>query len=444
MGVDDIWRFCLQSKDQLWHYALYDFLISSDIHRKRLTRLDTPFIQNWFDYAAHVAPETNAMLYAEWLEAVQRYSDAAKTLYKLAILDSSMDSEFDLVKRIQILCKALTDAKASSNSELVEQISDRLDVAELQQVIVRILKSKCEADPELLGEYAQGLQVAQKKLISLSDLYRAFGEAQNMPEIQLLVLHCAGQGNAEIIEHLWRTSIDQCLHDDQGWKFDCGDAEACVSSIREKVLFLSRTFLTSRSSAQNIEGLRRTSNYIPLKTIILYLEQLTAQFNWYHTERSWVGDMFASISGYRIGGKCLFNNNVIDVDRNSCVDGKWISNAMISTKELLDVYHQIYNQRDPFWASQIEQPYYILFSICDLIHKIAVVPIRNNNNEGNLATLSTDEKSMMSHSLDLLSSYLIDLSSITSPNDMEKQTIANMKKLKSTIEFCGISSHNFV
>ena len=260
--VDDIWRFCLQSKDQLWHYALYDFLISSDIHRKRLTRLDTPFIQNWFDYAAHVAPETNAMLYAEWLEAVQRYSDAAKTLYKLAILDSSMDSEFDLVKRIQILCKALTDAKASSNSELVEQISDRLDVAELQQVIVRILKSKCEANPELLGEYAQGLQVAQQKLISLSDLYRAFGEAQNMPEIQLLVLHCAGQGNAEIIEHLWRTSIDQCLHDDQGWKFDCGDAEACVSAIREKVLFLSRTFLTSRSSAQNIESLRKTSNYI--------------------------------------------------------------------------------------------------------------------------------------------------------------------------------------
>jgi len=49
----------------------------------------------------------------------------------------------------------------------------------------------------------------------------------------------------------------------------------------------------------------------------------------------------------------------------------------------------------------------------------------------------------MSHSLDLLSNYLVELMSITSPNDLEKQTIQNMKKLKSTIEFCGVKGGGF-
>lgn len=57
--------------------------------------------------------------------------------------------------------------------------------------------------------------------------------------------------------------------------------------------------------------------------------------------------------------------------------------------------------------------------------------------------LSSDEQALMSHSLDLLSVYLVELSSITNPNDLEKQTISNMKKLKSTIEFCGIRSSGF-
>jgi len=87
--VENLWRFCLESKDQLWHYSLYDYLNNNLIHRSRLTRLDTPFIQNWFDYAAQEAPETNALLYAEWLESAERYSDASKILYKLATLDSA-------------------------------------------------------------------------------------------------------------------------------------------------------------------------------------------------------------------------------------------------------------------------------------------------------------------------------------------------------------------
>lgn len=285
--VENLWRFCLESKDQLWHYALYDYLNGNNTNRARLTRLDTPYIQNWFDYVSQESPENNALLYAEWLESSERYSDASKILYKLAILDQAnaiqptntadplKAEHFNLNFRIQLLSKSLADAKASSDSELVEKVTDRLDVAELQNTVVKLLKHKAESNPEIADDYVKGIQVAETKLISLSDLYQAFGESQNMPEVQLLVLHCAGQGDVDLIDHLWRLSIDNSLTDDQGnMRFDTGNPEICVNAIREKVLFLSRTFLTSRSTANNLESLRHSSKYIGLGEFLRKFDQV--------------------------------------------------------------------------------------------------------------------------------------------------------------------------
>ena len=50
--VEQMWRFSIESKDELWHYALYDYLNDNNEQRSRLGRLDTNFIQNWFDYSA--------------------------------------------------------------------------------------------------------------------------------------------------------------------------------------------------------------------------------------------------------------------------------------------------------------------------------------------------------------------------------------------------------
>merc|ERR1711881_519480 len=135
-----MWRFSLQSKDELWHYALYDYLNDNSQHRHRLGRLETPFVQNWFDYVATENPEKNALLYAKWLESAERYSDAAKILYRLATLgsatfiqpsdtaDADKADPHNLEFRIQLLSRSLVNAKASSDAELVQEVNDRLDV----------------------------------------------------------------------------------------------------------------------------------------------------------------------------------------------------------------------------------------------------------------------------------------------------------------------------
>merc|ERR1712113_960478 len=87
---------------------------------------------------------------------------------------------------------------------------------------------------------------------------------------------------------------------------------------------------------------------------------------------------------------------------------------------------------------------YMLRSITAPIQKICVGPLKTNNNsiQNNTArsqqVLNLDEKSIMSYSLDLICSYLVELQAVTMTSNDEKEIIQNLKKLKSTIEFCGI------
>ena len=109
---------------------------------------------------------------------------------------------------------------------------------------------------------------------------------------------------------------------------------------------------------------------------------------------------------------------------------------MITVKELLDVYHQIHTEKDPFWAEQAQQQFYILGSISYLIDKLVVSPMKLSNSSS--SSLSLDEKAIMSYSLDLICSYLVELQSVTLASVNEKEIIEQLKKLKSTIEFCGV------
>ena len=94
-------------------------------------------------------------------------------------------------------------------------------------------------------------------------------------------------------------------------------------------------------------------------------------------------------------------------------------------------------EKDSFWADQGHQQFYVLASITYLIDKLVVGPMKNNNHALN-SSLSLDEKAIMSYSLDLICSYLVELQSVTLASSNEKQITEQLKKLKSTIEFCGV------
>ena len=72
-----------------------------------------------------------------------------------------------------------------------------------------------------------------------------------------------------------------------------------------------------------------------------------------------------------------------------------------------------------------------------LIDKLVVGPMKTNSNSVN-SNLNLDEKAIMSYSLDLICSYLVELQSVTLASANEKEITEQLKKLKSTIEFCGV------
>lgn len=176
--VELLWKHSLNSKDPLWHYALYDYLNDKPSQRHRLTRLDTSYIQNWFDYVAESNPEKNALLYGQWLEGSERYADAAKILYRLSMLDSvefiervveadKTSVKHNLVFKIELLSRALVNAKASADPELVSEVSDRMDVAEVQQTVVKLLRQKAESNQENIEIYTEGIEMAERRLLQL-------------------------------------------------------------------------------------------------------------------------------------------------------------------------------------------------------------------------------------------------------------------------------------
>merc|ERR1712096_568491 len=138
--------------------------------------------------------------------------------------------------------------------------------------------------------------------------------------------------------------------------------------------------------------------------------------------QSWVAEMFVAISGYRIGGKCINQSSV------------WSGQAMITLKELLDVYHQIYTERDPFWQEQTEQPYYLLKSIEALIHT-AVLYDRTG-----AKAQKSEEQSIMSYCLDLICTYLVELQSQTALSDGQqtRDVIKSLNSVKLLLEQHGI------
>lgn len=97
-----------------------------------------------------------------------------------------------------------------------------------------------------------------------------------------------------------------------------------------------------------------------------------------------------------------------------------------------------YKERDPFWIDQVNQPFYMLASIESLIQTVIVQPIKKQ--QATSLKFSIDEKSIMSYSLDLICTYLVELQSVTNITTEDKNRIDNLNSLKSTIEYLGAHS----
>ncbi|KAI8929792.1 Non-repetitive/WGA-negative nucleoporin C-terminal-domain-containing protein [Entophlyctis helioformis] len=174
----------LQSTDRAFHQQLYSWFIGKGLN-DQLLQIQSQFLEA---YLSEV-PDDLVRLELLWQFYVRnsRFGDAARVLSDMSQLPS-----LPLVRRLEYLTKAVTNAKSSSgfeyagNQELLSQLTDELDVARVQLEIYQRLQSMVDVD-DYLDELNSGL-------LDVTRLFHAFAKPFQMHDVILSILYTSDQG----------------------------------------------------------------------------------------------------------------------------------------------------------------------------------------------------------------------------------------------------------
>ncbi|KAK3678378.1 hypothetical protein LTR78_001675 [Recurvomyces mirabilis] len=197
------------SDDSVFQTCLYDWYVSNG-QSNRLLNIDT---QHVIDYLKRKSQDDreHADLLWHYYAHHNDYLQAAATQLDLA------KGYFDLTleERIGYLSRARTNASTRSSAlmdsrqskqQLLREISDLLDVANIQDDILQRMK----ADSRLQGERRQAVLESLERgegILSVTDLFHQFADQAGYYDINLLIFHVADHRNPGDVDSNWEQLI---------------------------------------------------------------------------------------------------------------------------------------------------------------------------------------------------------------------------------------------
>ncbi|KAK5108032.1 hypothetical protein LTR62_008867 [Meristemomyces frigidus] len=216
------------SDDSVFQTCLYDWYIEHG-QADRLLEIDTQLVVEYLKHRAQVDRAHADLLWKyhahhnDYLQAAATQLDLAKGYFVLS-----------LEERIGYLSRARTNASTRSTAlmdsrqskhQLLREISDLLEVANIQDDILQRMK----ADHRLVGERRTAvLNILErdKGIMELGDLFNQFSDAAGYYDINLLIFQIADHRNPGDVEANWTQLIqserDRALaeapHGTVGWE----------------------------------------------------------------------------------------------------------------------------------------------------------------------------------------------------------------------------------
>lgn len=244
--VDMVWAKVTSSEDELWHYALYDWMLSTlpDGHH-RLRELSTPFIEKFLHRRAAEAPDGYELL-ADYYVRHRLFGLAAKTLLLLADLTTVA---MPIEKRIEYLSFALSHARSAYHSGLtlangsdpranewatnglgaageqyfeqlpfltnddawISLLQDKVDVAFVQHKLYKTLSNMREVfRDESVGDEIL-LTLGEYGLYDVSTLYHRYALPFQLYDMQLLLFDLAQVTEGDKIRDAWQALLHKEL-----------------------------------------------------------------------------------------------------------------------------------------------------------------------------------------------------------------------------------------
>lgn len=184
----EVIRKALQSSDKDFHYAVYDYFISSE-KEELMLEFQTPFIDSYLN-EEDIMENQNILLELLWKYYARhsRYMSAARTLFKLA-----SKPNLNLQQRLQYLTNTVTMASSDHDRDQNElaHFSDTLDVAKIQYNIMKPLAELVSTTGDI--SLSQKIEELNSRLFVLQELYE-ISDQYNLYENCLDILFAADQG----------------------------------------------------------------------------------------------------------------------------------------------------------------------------------------------------------------------------------------------------------
>lgn len=242
--ADNMLRLATQSKDELFHYILYNWLYENG-QTSRLLEIKSSFLEVYLKEKTSEFEDSIALLDFLWMyyERNGHFTAAAEILAKLA---DQQSNDIGLVKRIEnlsraIVCMKSLDAKSHfghtyTAGEFLQTLEEKMDVARIQlQLLTTLGKMKDE-----VPHHEEVLMSLNSSLHSITELYQQYAQPYQLYEIQLRILHCAGHVDVNLIENLWSSIIEKEIQTVAG-----KDPESQLNLLRNKIKQLGSVFMSS-------------------------------------------------------------------------------------------------------------------------------------------------------------------------------------------------------
>ncbi|EGF98122.1 uncharacterized protein MELLADRAFT_118593 [Melampsora larici-populina 98AG31] len=230
-------RVGLSSDDELFHYHYYDWLLARD---RTIELLETR--SEYLESYLKAVPTTllKADLLWQYYARQDRFLDAARILANLASDDGL---PLPLSRRIEYLSLAINNAKSSTHLngegfEFVIEIEEKLEVGQVQvEVLQNIIDSEEEEERE--EGVRQILDQLQRRLYTISELYRDVVEPLGLLDATLMIFHVSDHRDEVLTETVWRAIIERAHNGRPAGKVRGPEA------VASKVTELGRKFYPS-------------------------------------------------------------------------------------------------------------------------------------------------------------------------------------------------------
>uniref|UniRef100_A0A8C6MDC4 Nucleoporin 155 n=1 Tax=Nothobranchius furzeri TaxID=105023 RepID=A0A8C6MDC4_NOTFU len=360
-----------RSQDELFHIALYNWLIQADLSDK-LLEVNSPYLE---EHLMHMIRQDqskvhNMDLLWRYYEKNRNFGKAAHVLARLADLHST---EISLKQRLEYIARAILSAKSSSgvsarasDGEFLRELEDKMELVRIQVQIQETLIRQYSHHPSVKNAISQ----LDAELMDITKLYGEFADHFKLSECKLAIIHCAGHSDPILVHSLWQEILEKEL----------GDSVAMSPVDRMRSLNLKLVSLGKIYAG--------TPRYFPLEFLVKFLEQEVCRLNWD------VG--FVSSTMLEIG---------------------------VQLPRLLEVYDQLFKSRDPCWQ-RLRKPLHLVECIHVLLSGYVEDPSR---------VQTYDRRRFTNVCLDNICGYLVELQSL-SPTSALQQTIGNFKSLQAKLE----------